>query len=173
MKTSKLALSGVLLALNMIVLFGATMLPGIELSLFALSSLLTAVMVVKGSPKRAFVFFLASALLGILLLPNKVALMPYLLFFGHYGIIKYFIESVKMPRGRRMNRQPIEILAKLIYFGATFGIGMFFFKEAFAAGISLPDFSAVILTVAASLGFLVYDYVFTLLLRQMDRILKN
>ena len=172
MKTSKLTLSGVLLALNMIILFAATMLPGIELSLFALSSFMTALVLIKTSPKSGFVFFLASALLGIILLPNKMAMLPYLLFFGYYGIAKYYIESTRLFNVHRVNRQIPELAAKLVLFGATFGTGLYFFREAFAAGIDLPDFSAVILCAAATMGFLAYDYVFTLVIRQMDRIIN-
>lgn len=166
MKTNKIALSGILLGLNMIVLFGATMLPGIELSLFALSSFITAIVVVKASPKSGLLFFMASVLLGAIILPNKLALLPYGLFFGYYGIVKYYIEKIRLSR-------VVEVLLKVGVFVVAFGGGLLIFKEAFVSGISLPDLPMPLIGGAAIIAFLAYDYVYTLMIPQIKRVIKT
>jgi len=172
MKTNKVALPGVLLALNMIVLFGATMLPGIELTLYALSSFITAILVMKSSPKSAAVFYVATVILGAVLLPNKLALLPYALFFGYYGIAKYYIEKMPCGRLKDIHKQVIELICKTAVFAAAFGLGILIFKEGFTSGLSLPDLPVWLLSIAAIPVFLAYDYVFTLVLVQMKRVIK-
>ncbi len=172
MKTNKVALPGVLLGLNMIVLFGATMLPGIELSLYALSSFITAILVMKASPRSAVVFYVATVILGGVLLPNKLAMLPYVLFFGYYGIAKYYIEKMPCGKLKDIHKQMIELICKTAVFVVAFGIGILIFKEGFTSGLSLPDLPIWALGVAAIPVFLAYDYVFTLVLVQMKRIMK-
>jgi len=172
MKTNKVALSGVLLGLNMIILFGATMLPGIEMTLYALSSLVTAIIVMKASPKSAAVFYVASVLLAGVLLPNKLAILPYALFFGYYGIAKYYIEKMPCGKLKDIHKQVVEIICKIAVFGVAFGLGILIFKEGFTSGLSIPDFPVLILCVAAVGVFLAYDYVFTLILVYLKRLIK-
>ncbi|MBK5246956.1 MAG: hypothetical protein JJE49_06810 [Peptostreptococcaceae bacterium] len=172
MKTNKVALTGVLLGLNMIILFGATMLPGIELSLYALSSFVTAIVVMRASPKSATVFYVATVLLGGVLLPNKLAMLPYALFFGYYGIAKYYIEKMPCGKLKDIHKQVLEIICKIAVFGAAFGIGILIFKEGFTSGLSLPDFPVIIICLAAVVIFVMYDYVFTLMLVQLKRFIK-
>ena len=172
MKTYKMALSGVLLAINMIVLFGATMLPGIELTLFAVSSFITAIVVMQASPKRALLFYVASSLLGMLILPNKVAMVPYIIFFGYYGILKYYIESTKILNLQGRSRQIAEQVIKAVIFVLSFGSGIVFFKDTFMTGVTLPEYPAAILVAASIVAFLGYDYVFTLIIGQLRKYLK-
>ena len=172
MKTNKVALSGVLLGLNMIILFGATMLPGIEMTLYALSSFVTAIIVMKASPKSAAVFYVATVSLAGVLLPNKLAILPYALFFGYYGIAKYYIEKMPCGKLKDIHRQAVEIVCKIAVFGAAFGAGILIFKEGFTRGLSLPDLPVLIICVAAVAVFLVYDYVFTLILVQIKKLIK-
>lgn len=172
MKTNKVALPGVLLGLNMIVLFGATMLPGIELSLYALSSFITGILVMKASPKSGAVLYVATVILGGVLLPNKLALLPYVLFFGYYGIAKYFIEKMPCGKLKDIHKQIVEIICKIVIFVVAFGSGILIFKEGFTSGLSLPDLPFLVIGIAAVPVFLAYDYVFTLVLVQIKRIIK-
>lgn len=159
-------LGGVLLALNMLVLFAAAVLPGLELSLYAVSSFFTAVVVLKGkegpeargrpSPHSGAVFYVASVLLGFAVVPDKTALAPYVLFFGYYGIAKYYIEQLR--------RQWLEIPLKCALFAAAAALGILLWKKGFASGITLPQLPAAALAAGAIAGFLIYDYTYTLIL---------
>jgi hypothetical protein len=172
MKTNKIALMGILLGMNIIILFGATMLPGIELTLFAVSSFTTAIVVMKVSPKSAAIFYLATVLLGGILLPNKLGLLVYILFFGYYAIVKYYIEKMPCGKLKDINKQAVELVCKTSVFIVAFGSGILIFKEAFIGGISLPDFPVLVICIAAIAVFIAYDYVFTLIIFQINRLIN-
>ncbi|WP_027399314.1 hypothetical protein [Anaerovorax odorimutans] len=152
--TKGVAMGGVMIALSMITLFLATFMPGIELTLYAIASFYTAFIILESGIKAGWIFYLASAILSILLIPNKVGLLPFVMFFGLYGIIKYYIEKLK--------KQPIEIILKLLFFNIILASGIFFFKEAFLGNIKIPDFSRPLIIGGAQIIFLFYDYLFTM-----------
>lgn len=96
-KTMKIALGGICLALTVIFLFGGSIVPGIELTLFAISSLFTAVMILETGVKGGVLLYAGAVLLGFAIIPNKLAMIPYAFFFGYYGIVKYYIEKASRP----------------------------------------------------------------------------
>lgn len=76
-KTMKIALGGICLALTVIFLFGGSIVPGIELTLFAISSLFTAVMILETGVKGGVLLYAGAVLLGFAIIPNKLAMIPY------------------------------------------------------------------------------------------------
>lgn len=148
-----LTLSGTLLALAMVFLYGASIIPGIELTLFLAASLLVSAVIIEIGPAAGWTFYAASAFLGFLLIPNKAALFPYVLFFGVYGVLKFHIET--------LHRLTLEIVLKLVYFNLTFGMGFFLFRELLFRSIAIPDFPDTILLLLANGFFLFYDSVYT------------
>ena len=81
-----MTLGGICLALTVISMYAASVVPGIELTLLAVSSLFTAVMLLETGVGGALLLYGASLILGIALIPNKLAVLPYGFFFGYYGI---------------------------------------------------------------------------------------
>ena len=77
-RTGKIAMGGICTALAVIFMFGASFVPGIELTLFLISSLFTAVMVIEAGAAGGLTVFAAASLLGLILIPNKLALIPYI-----------------------------------------------------------------------------------------------
>jgi len=160
MNTRKTALSGVLLAIVIITLFLATTSPVNEMSLYALSSFFVSVVIVELGIRAGWVFYLASCLLS-LILPNKMALVPYILFFGIYGIIKYYIE--------KLNRLVLEYVFKLLYFN-VFVFAVAFFARGLIP-VNLEKYPWWILLAAVEVVFVVYDYAYTLFVQYyMSRI---
>lgn len=155
-KTRAVAIGGVFLALSLATLFVATFIPGIELTMYAFSSFYVAFIIMESGIKGGVSFYIASLLLAAILVPNKGALLPYAMFFGLYGIVKYLIEKIKII--------PVEMILKLIFFNISYMIGLLFFKELFLGNISLPDMALPILIVGAQAFFLFYDYLFTLII---------
>ena len=96
--TFKIALGGICLALTVVFMFGGSFVPGIELTLFALSSLFTAVMIIESGIGGGAMLFAAACLLGFFLIPNKPAILPYIVFFGYWPILKLFFEKIKIGR---------------------------------------------------------------------------
>lgn len=157
-KTRKIVIGGVLLALSAATLFGASFIPGIELTLYALSSVYVVIMIIEFSPSAGWLFYFASLLLSFVLIPNKAAIVPYAIFFGVYAIVKYYIESTKKLH------QAVEIILKLVFGNLMFTMGFLLFGTAFTGVIQIPDLALPVLAVGVQIFILVYDYILTLVI---------
>ena len=155
-KTFKIALGGICLALAVIFMFGATFVPGIDLTLFALSSVFTVIMIIETGIGGGLLLYAGACILGLILIPGKIALVPYIFFFGYYGIVKYFIEKSKSGA--------VQISLKLIFFAALMCLGILLFKSVLASGIHLPDYPSAVLIIGGTLFLLVYDYILTFII---------
>ena len=162
-KVKRITLSGILLAFTVISVFLAATLPTSKLSLYALSSLFMAVIIIEFGTKAGWAFYLASALLSLLLVP-RLEVIPFIVFFGVYGLIKLYIERL---RGR-----VIEYILKLIYFNICLVLGLFFLKEIILGGINLTA-PVYIIAAVLELVFLLYDYIYTLFIRFYGSQLKQ
>ena len=155
-KTFKLALGGICLALTLIFMFAGSIVPGIELTLFAISSLFVAVMILESGVSGAVLLYLAACILGFILIPNKVAIVPYIFLFGYYGILKYFIE--KLPTALS------QIAVKVIFFAIILCAGFLGFKEILLGAVNLPDYPVAVLIIAGTVFLLLYDYIYSFII---------
>lgn len=158
MNTKKIATGGVVLALSIATLFGATIIPGIELTLYALGSVFVAIIIMEFNVNTGWAFYFASVILSFVLIPNKVALIPYAFFFGIYSIFKYYIEAFKkLPR-------IAEIILKLVFCNMMIALGFLIFGTLVTGSIHIPEVALPVLLIAAQLFFLAYDYILTLMI---------
>ena len=149
-----MALGGICLALTLIFMFGGAMMPGIELTLFAISSVFVAVMVIESGVSSGLIPYIAAVVLGLILVPNKVGLVPYIFLFGYYGLVKYFIEKRKTAKQ--------QITLKVIFFAAVMCIGFLGFKELLLGAVDFPDYPIAIIIVGGVIMMLLYDYIYTI-----------
>ena len=156
-ETSTIALGGICLALTMVFLFGASFVPGIELTLYALSSLFVAVMVIERGPKSGLLLYAAAVILGLLLVPNKLGMLPYICLFGYYGVAKYYIEKSCKPA--------VQIIAKAVLFAAVLAIGLWGTKGLLFGNIDLPEYSAFIIFAGGIVMMMLYDAIYTFAIR--------
>ncbi|MBR6444498.1 MAG: hypothetical protein IKS63_03620, partial [Firmicutes bacterium] len=154
--TYKIALGGVFLALTIVSLVIASVIPGVELTFYALSSVFIGMMILETGIGGGLAVYTATIILGLLLVPNKVALIPFIFFFGIYAVIKCFAEKPK--------QRSVQMIIKIVFFAAVFCIAYLFFKELFFGNIDLPGWSFPALLIAGIAGFILYDFVFTLIL---------
>lgn len=151
----RLALSGILAAGSLLTLFLATILPTNRLFFYGLSSVFCALVIIEHGVRAGTIFYLGTSLLALMLIPNKLRLIPYILILGHYPIWKTYIE--------RINHTVKELLLKLLVLNlgtlaAYYGFTALFFKN-----ITLPiDLGLAYLLL--QLVFIIYDYAFTLII---------
>ncbi|HOQ06244.1 MAG TPA: hypothetical protein PK127_00515 [Clostridiales bacterium] len=153
LRTEIIALNGVLGALAVICLLLADVLPTSKISLYALSSFFVSIAIIEGGIRAGWIFYAATAILGSIIVPDKISIVPYALFFGVYGIIKFYIE--------KLNRIVIEYVLKVVFFNACAAIIILAAKSLFEAGLT-SRFPWVALVIAGEIIFLVYDFVYTL-----------
>lgn len=154
-RAKRITLSGILLAFTVICVFLAATLPTSKLSLYAVSSLFLSVIIIEFGARAGWAFYLASGVLSAVLVP-RLEVIPFIVFFGLYGLIKLYIE--------RLHNRMLEYVLKLVFFNICLALGLVFLKEFIMTGISL---SAPIYIIAGllELVFVVYDYIYTLFIR--------
>lgn len=107
---SKVALGAMLSALSVVVLLPTA----IEVMVYALpavASIFVAFAAVEMGRKWAVAVFVTSSVVGLIVVPNKEAIILYAAFFGYYPILKSFLES--------KNKRIIEYAVKLVVFNLT------------------------------------------------------
>lgn len=163
LNTKKIALNGILGALAVICLLLATILPTNRLSFYALSSFFVAVAIIEGGLKAGWLFYAATSLLSLVIVPEKLGLVPYLIFFGLYGLVKYYIE--------KLDKLVIEYVLKFVYFNICLGIALLSVSKLFgySLSITLPWW---LLIIALEIVFFIYDYVYTLFINYYKHKLK-
>lgn len=165
--SKRISLNGILLALAVVSLFAATMLPTSRLSFYALSSFLISIVIIEFGIKTGWIFYISSCILTLIILPDKLGLLPYVFFFGIYGAIKFYIE--------KFENLIIEYILKMIFFNICMFLGLFFIKEFILSNIQIK-FPIWIIIIALEVVFIIYDYVYTLFIQyynlKLKRILK-
>ncbi|NLB41006.1 MAG: hypothetical protein GX815_01855 [Clostridiales bacterium] len=154
--TREIALGGIMLALSVVVLYAESLAPTGRISLYALSSFFVSVVVIESGTKAGWLFYLASSLMSFLIVPDKLGLIPYFLFFGIYGLIKYYCE--KFPN------RVAEFIAKYVYFNLCLVVAWFLVKELFLAQVEFP-ISEWLIAIALQIAFFIYDWVYSLVIQ--------
>lgn len=162
--SKRVALNGILLALLVITMYLASLLPGLKTSLLILSSFYIAVVIIEFNVLNGWIFYMASSLLLLIILPNKLMLIPYVLFFGLYGIIKLYIEKI--------NKIVIEYVLKIVYFNVFF-IPLIYFGGKIFFSNAIDKFPMWALILGLEVAFIFYDYMYTLFIRYYNQILKS
>ena len=139
-------------AFSLLFLFLAWLLPGLQLAMYFLSSVSVMGIMLEENPGAAVLSAVAVSLLGLLILPDRTFLLPYVFIFGHYGIGKYLIEKKR--------RTAPAVLLKLVYFNA--GLTLLYFLAPSTLFSLLPfDLPVVAFFVVLEAVFLVYDFLFS------------
>ena len=128
----RIALSGVLGALAVVCLFLAAYLPAGRMGFYTISSFFCGIIIIEFGGRAGWAFYTASSLLSLILVPDKLGIIPYIFFFGIYAIIKYYIEKLD-------NMLP-EILLKLAFFNLCLGLAYLLVRQIFvyAVDVKLP-----------------------------------
>lgn len=150
MKSNNIAQSGIIIALSIAILYSTSLIPISTLSILALASCLIPISIIRTSLKSTILVYLAVSILSFFLVPINISIL-YTLFFGIYGIVKYFIEKLH-------NLIP-EIILKLAAFNILLLIIYMIFKLFLGFKI---NFSFWLFIIAAQIVFLIYDYALTI-----------
>lgn len=148
----KLALAGIMTALTVIILFFAMLIPNLKLVLYGLSSLPMAVVIIECDKKTGLLFYAATSILGFVLLPDKIAALPYIVVLGLYGLIKSWAEKV--------NNTVAEWAIKIIYFNAASALYLYLIIQIFMPDITFP-IPLWVLAIGAQALFIVYDFIYS------------
>ena len=129
--TKTISLCGIFLVFTLLFLFLAGSVTNIQMISYCLSSIFVIIILEESNLRAGIAFYIASSLLALLVLPNKLAIVPYVLFFGHYGIWYYWYTKAK-------NKYLVHAVNYLV---ANISIFIIYFtcKELFVA-LKIPSF---------------------------------
>jgi hypothetical protein len=145
----RIALTAMLAAFSLTFLYGASLTPSGQLGLVAAAGVFPAAALVSGGYAAGFLCYAASALLALVLVPDKGGAVLYLLFFGIYPLVKHLIEKLRI--------RVLEWMCKLILCNAALGLFLRFLRALLLA--ELPAFFGIswVFFLAGNAAFVLYD----------------
>ena len=152
--TKKLTRASLLTALAAGILALSGWVPRGGLALAALAALAGAAVLIECGAGWAVGHFIAAAILGLLLCPDKSAALWFLFVFGPWPVLKHFIERLKRPALRwALKAVTLCALPAVLYFA---------FSAAFLG--QLPKLPWYVLLPCACAALIVYDIAFSRLI---------
>ncbi|NMA67136.1 MAG: hypothetical protein GX957_13045 [Clostridiaceae bacterium] len=155
-KTRKIALSGVLSAFIIISLILESIMPTGRLGFYVLAAFILSIVLMEAGIGWGWACYAVTCAGGFLLVPEKLNLLPYIMFFGIYTLLKFHIETIRKPW--------IELILKLsafnLFLWPAWNIAKTFLPPKLTQGTGVL-IGGIILQIA----FIFYDYLFTCWIR--------
>lgn len=163
MRAKFIAENGIVTALILVILYAASILPISTFSILTIASCLIPISIIRTSIKNTMLVYIASSILSFFFVATNIALY-YTLFFGIYGLIKYFSEKIR--------NIPLELLSKLILFNILLIIIYFIASNLLVAYTT--SYPLYLVWIISQVAFLIYDYALTLIISfYLNRIHPN
>jgi len=158
MKTSKtvrrLTVCAALSALGVVFLYIAAVMPTSRLGISAIAGLMPGVAVLVYGRVSGWTVYGITAVLALLLVPMRSVSVLYLLFLGHWPMVKSLLE--KIPQGW------LSFLAKLAVFNILLTVTIFLFSTLFF-DLSGKEYATWLIYIIGNIAFIAYDFAFSLL----------
>lgn len=143
------AMGGMVTALSLILLVAAGIVPTMEFVFTAIAGILLIVAVLDLQMKWAWGIFVAVTLLGLLLCPDKSVVIFYLFFFGHYPLVKNYIE--------RLHSRVLQWVLKLPLFNICLILAYLVVAKLFGVSDAAMRYGYLITLALANVAFVLYD----------------
>ena len=127
----RMVVAGVLVALSVIILYLGSAIEVLDLTMSAIVSLLVVVIVIEMGYNYAWLTYLATSILSLLLLPQKTPAIFYTCFMGFYPIIKSYVERI----GSAFVRRTVKLITGNAAIGLMFLLMSLFVPEEFEGGV--------------------------------------
>lgn len=153
LKAKDITLGGILIALTIITLYLNLIIPINTFAILTISSCYVPIAIIKDNIKLGILVYVASSIIGFLIIPLNI-MIPFVLYFGIFGLVKFYIEKLK--------NLPLEIILKLAFSNLMLFLGYFLFTS-FVGPINfkLPLWMLLILV---QFVFIIFDYALTLII---------
>lgn len=159
-KSLYMAKGGLLTAVGVILVYTSGIIPVNKAFLLAIASFIIPLSILMTDIKNTLVVYICTSVLSIILCGFKFTVIAYILFFGLYGFIKFYIEKI--------DKILLEIILKLIFLNACAAL-LFLIYSLFFPGLFNFRFSLYLIVIGLQIVFLLYDYVLTLIIGFINR----
>lgn len=157
--SSQIAIGGVFAALCLVIMFSTAFIPFGTYALPCLAGAMLVVVVIENGRNVAWMVYVSVSLLSILIVPDKEAVLVFVVFLGYYPIIKSNLE--------RFCSRLVEYFCKLALFNFTIISGyavmayVFGLSELIADLGDLGRIGMAVLIFLANVVFILYDVALT------------
>ena len=151
----KITMGGIITTISLVVLYLSSLFPTNRISLLALSSMFVFVLVIEFNIRTAVISYMATSLLGLILLPDKLMTIAYIIYFGYYGIIKSLIE--------RINNIALEWIVKISSFNIAIFILYLIIGKFFPQNLQVNT-SLWLIIVFLQTVFIAYDILYSFII---------
>lgn len=151
----RVALGGIVSALCLVTMFLSGILPALYLLLPMIAGILLMIIAVEVNTSWAFLTYIAVSLLSLIITFDKEAALIFIMFFGHYPILRFYIGKLPLKLLRRLIKLAVFNICIVAYFYATVYIfGLDQMLEEFG---ELGRYGAWIMLGIANVIFVLYD----------------
>lgn len=159
-KSTNIARGGLFTALGVLFIYLSTVIPTSRLYVLGLASCIVPMSIMMTNIKNGFIVYAATSLLSLLIVGFKGNVIAYIIFFGLYGFVKFYIE--------RLRNMTYEIILKLLFFNLALGI-IYLFATLFFPSLIKINISIYMALIMVQFIFIVFDYALTLFIAYIDR----
>ena len=149
-KANRLSGGGICAALCVIMLLLGSVIPNLKLAFLFASSLLMGICLLRYKILSAILCYISVSVISVFMLPDKFVAMAFLILFGNYPIIKFYIEKIRNIY--------IEYILKFLV-SNVYLVAFYVILKALDA-VALFDFNTYILYIVGLALLLFYDLVF-------------
>jgi len=158
-KASNIAKGGLFTALTILFLYISSIVPINRFYLLGLASCIIPLTIISTNVKNAILVYASSGLLSILF-GFRGSAIAYIIFFGSYGFVKYYVEKLR--------KAPLEFILKLSFFNICLA-SIYFIYMLFSFGLPKMNLPIYSLVIVAQLGFIIYDYALTVFISYANK----
>lgn len=152
----RVALGGIVSALCLVTMFLAGIMPALYLLLPMIAGVLMMIIAVEVNTPWALLTYIAVSLLSLLITADKEAALIFILLFGHYPILRFYIQRIKLRIPRLIVKFAVCNVCVLAYFYIT--VYVFGLKEMLEEFDDLGRYGAYIMLALANVIFILYDF---------------
>ncbi len=149
----RVSLTAMFASMSLLFLYLASVLPTGRIAMYFLCSVFVMGLVLEEEIGLAFLMYIAVSLMSLLLMPNIIRVLPYVLFFGHYGIGKYYIQT-------RIKDKVAAYIVKLLYYNVALGLVYLLAQQIIYEDVLSTGVAFWLFVVLAEVAFVIYDFLY-------------
>ncbi|MCD7810336.1 MAG: hypothetical protein LUD57_05440 [Ruminococcus sp.] len=152
----RVALGGIISALCLVTMFLAGVIPALYLVLPMIAGVLMMIIAVEVNKKWALLTYVAVGMLSMFITFDKEAALIFIMFFGHYPILRFYIERIKPALIRLLIKFAVFNVCIIAYFYVT--VYIFGLVQMLEEMDEFGKYGTLIMLVFANFVFVLYDY---------------
>lgn len=152
----RVALGGIVSALCLVTMFLAGVIPALYIVLPMIAGFLMMIISIEVNTAWAFLTYISVSLLSLFVTFDKEAALIFIMFFGHYPILRFYISKIKFKPLKAVIKSAVFNVCILAYVYVTvYVMGL---QQLLEELDGFGKYGAVIMLVIVNLIFLLYDY---------------